>query len=204
MSSRKSKGDYIFNMSEFNNIAVKLLNLICRKYIKIGNVQIGKHSYIGYLSEINAANGTFIKIGKYCSISSGVRILTLNHNLIAVSTFPFYRVTHIKDDRYKVLKNIYIGNDVWIGANTIILPGVTIGDGAVIGAGCLVTKEVPPYAIIGGIPAKIIRYRFNEKTIQKLLKIKWWNFPEQIIIDNIDLFYDLDKFINKFEISDSF
>ncbi|MNI40841.1 Chloramphenicol acetyltransferase [compost metagenome] len=73
-------------------------------------------------------------------------------------------------------QKIVIGNDVWIGANAVILPGVTLGDGAVIGAGAVVTKDVPPYAIVGGVPAKVIRYRFTPEEIEVLLRIKWWEW----------------------------
>ncbi len=125
--------------------------------------------------------------------------MTFNHNYNVVSTFPFKHRINIDDPRDLFLDNVVIGNDVWIGANAIILPGVNIGDGAVIGAGTVVTKDVPPYAIVGGNPARVIKYRFDENTINTLLKIKWWDFPYQTIIDNIDQFYSVDKFIDRFK-----
>lgn len=91
-----------------------------------------------------------------------------------------------------------IGNDCWIGYKSSIISGVTIGDGAVVLAKALVTKDVPPYAIVGGVPAKIIGYRYTQDQINKLLAIKWWNWPLNKIKENSNLFLDLDKFINKF------
>ena len=88
----------------------------------------------------------------------------------------------------KVQKKVIIGNDVWIGSHALILGGVKIGDGAVIGAGAVVTKDVPPYAVVGGVPARIIKYRFSQEIIDKLLEIKWWNLPENILKENIKLF----------------
>ena len=88
-----------------------------------------------------------------------------------------------------------IGNDVWIGANAMILGGITIGDGAIIGAGAVVTKDIPPYAIVGGIPARIIRYRFPNDVINALLSSQWWNLSENILKSNIKVFQSND-FIN--------
>lgn len=99
------------------------------------------------------------------------------------------------DNQYEVV----IGNDCWIGYKASIISGVTIGDGAVVLSHALVTKDVPPYAIVGGVPAKIIGYRYEEKQIESLLKIKWWNIPLSKVIENKDLFLDIDKFISKFK-----
>jgi acetyltransferase-like isoleucine patch superfamily enzyme len=94
---------------------------------------------------------------------------------------------------------VIIGNDVWVGYGSIILSGVKIGDGAIIGAGSIVTQDVPPYAIVGGNPARLIRYRFSQDKIAKLLEIAWWNWSEEKIKDNIDYFYsNVDDFIKKF------
>lgn len=92
---------------------------------------------------------------------------------------------------------VIIGNDVWIGANAVILPGVTIGDGAVVAAGAVVAKDVAPYEIVGGVPAKRIRYRFDEDTIEKLLEIKWWEWEHSVIEENIESLFDVNLLLQK-------
>ena len=95
-------------------------------------------------------------------------------------------------------KPVIIGNDVWIGANVIILPGTWIGDGAILAAGAVITKNVEPYAIVGGVPAKIIKKRFSDKIIEKMLLIKWWDWEDSEIKKNLELFYQPEKFVEKF------
>lgn len=133
-------------------------------------------------------------IGKFCSIACGAKFLfnSANHTLTSLSTYTFPLFFEEWDLEMKnVAKawdnkgNIIIGNDVWIGYDAIILSGVTIGDGAIIGARAVVTKDVPPYTIVGGVPAKTIRKRFDEKTIKSLLSLKWWDWPEERIAANI-------------------
>jgi len=117
------------------------------------------------------------------------------HPTDIVSTSPkIYRNIKSQDIR-DVYSSPIIGNDVWIGANAIILQGVTIGDGAIVAAGAVVTKDVPPYAIVGGVPAKVIKYRFPDSTIVKLLEIKWWDKPEEWILENVEKFSNVDDFI---------
>lgn len=132
-------------------------------------------------------------IGKFCSIACGTKFIftSANHTLNSLSsyTFPlFWEEWELdKKDVANAWDNkgdIIIGNDVWIGYEAIILSGVHIGDGAIIGARSVVSKDVPPYTIVGGIPAKEIRKRFDENTIKKLLKIQWWNYP-YITIKNL-------------------
>ncbi len=129
-------------------------------------------------------------IGKFCSIACGAKFLftSANHTQTSLSTYPFpiffeewgldvQNITSAWDNK----GDIVIGNDVWIGYETVILSGVTIGDGAIIGSRAVVTKDVPPYTIVGGVPAKTIRKRFSDDDIEALQKMKWWDWPiEQI------------------------
>ena len=133
-------------------------------------------------------------IGKFCSIACGARFIfnCANHTLNSLSTYTFPLFFEEWDLNVKDISSawdnkgdITIGNDVWIGYEAVIMSGVTIGDGAIIGTRALVTKDVPPYTIVGGVPAKPIRKRFDDKTIEKLLQIKWWGWPKEKIEKNI-------------------
>lgn len=133
-----------------------------------------------------------LKIGKFCSISRKVTILVDgNHNMEATTTYPltagFLGIDHDRPVNYPTKRNVVIGNDVWIGCGATILPGVTIGDGAIIGAMALVTKNVEPYAIVGGNPARLIRKRFPDETIAQLLKLRWWDWSEEKIQEHLHL-----------------
>lgn len=140
-------------------------------------------------------NGNQLKIGKFCSIACGAKFLftSANHTMRSLSTYPFpiffkewgldaKNITSAWDNK----GDIIIGNDVWIGFEAVILSGVTIGDGAIIGTRAVVTKDVPPYTIVGGIPAKSIRKRFSNDVISELLKLQWWDWPENRVKQNID------------------
>lgn len=140
-------------------------------------------------------NNDKLKIGKFCSIACGAKFLfnSANHTLSSLSTYPFplfYEEWGLQSkDITKAWENkgdIIIGNDVWIGYQAVILAGVSIGDGAVIGTRAVVTKDVPPYTIVGGIPAKQIKQRFSKDTITTLLEIQWWNWPKEKIMKSID------------------
>lgn len=135
-----------------------------------------------------------LQIGKFCSVACGAKFLfnSANHTLSSLSTYPFplffeewglekKDVTNAWDNK----GDIVIGNDVWIGYEAVILAGVTIGDGAIIGTRAVVTKDVPPYTIVGGVPAKSIKKRFSEETISTLLEIQWWNWSKERITRNI-------------------
>lgn len=133
-------------------------------------------------------------IGKFCSIACGARFIfnCANHTLNSLSTYTFPLFFEEWDLNVKDISSawdnkgdITIGNDVWIGYEAVIMSGVTIGDGAIIGTRALVTKDVPSYTIVGGVPAKPIRKRFDDKTIEKLLQIKWWGWPKEKIEKNI-------------------
>ena len=133
-------------------------------------------------------------IGKFCSIACGAKFLfnSANHTLSSLSTYPFplffeewglekRNVAESWDNK----GDIVIGNDVWIGYEAVIMAGVTIGDGAIIGARAVVTKDVPPYTVAGGIPAKPIKKRYPEETIAALSELKWWDWPENRIAQNL-------------------
>lgn len=135
-----------------------------------------------------------LQIGKFCSIACGAKFLfnSANHTLASLSTYPFPLFFEEwgleKKDVMKAWDNkgdIIIGNDVWIGYEAVILAGVTIGDGAIIGTRAVVTKDVPPYTIVGGVPAKPIKKRFSDEIISELLEIQWWNWSEEKIARNI-------------------
>jgi virginiamycin A acetyltransferase len=134
-------------------------------------------------------------IGKFCSIACGTKFIfnSANHTLSSLSTYPFplfYEEWNL--DKTNVAKSwdnkgdIIIGNDVWIGYEAIIMSGVTIGDGAIIATRSIVTKDVPPYTIVGGTPAKQIRKRFNDEIISKLQILNWWNWPKEKISVNLE------------------
>lgn len=128
-------------------------------------------------------------IGKFCSIACGTKFIfnSANHTLKSLSSYPFPIFYEEWDSTMNVCEawdnkgDIVIGNDVWIGFEAVIMSGVHIGDGAIIGTRALVTKDVPPYAIVGGIPAQIIRKRFEDPVIKDLLKIQWWNWSTEKI-----------------------
>ncbi|EHH69666.1 CatB-related O-acetyltransferase [Gluconobacter morbifer] len=143
---------------------------------------IGRHTY-GH-PQVQEAGYAPLRIGAYCSIADQVMLILGNHALDTVTTYPFQTLNGIWDGASEAgddhdMKGITIGNDVWIGFRAVVLPGVTIGDGAVIGAGSIVTKDVPPYAIHAGNPAKLIRYRFAPDIIEDLLKIRWWDWDDE-------------------------
>lgn len=153
---------------------------------------IGKHTHVHENTRILNPKETII--GSYCSIADNCDIGVFMHPQKTLSCHPFVycdsedflqenmgiSVSQNRID-WKGDKGITIGNDVWIGTNTVIMNGITIGDGAIIGSSAVVTKDVPPYAIVVGIPAKILKYRFDKDIIDKLLEIKWWDYPEDFI-----------------------
>lgn len=183
-----------------------------------GNNNVGGHihkSHIGYGTYIIGENGYIhdCRIGRFCSIASNCHIGLGDHTLDMVSTSPLFYSSHsllphnflsenipleertIGNTNYKVI----IGNDVWLGYNACVKEGVTIGDGAIIGAKSLVTHDIPPYAIAVGTPARVIKYRFSPEQIQKLLEIKWWDMDIQWIQENVSVFKDVNALIARAE-----
>lgn len=151
-------------------------------------------------------NNDKLIIGKYCSIACGAKFMFTsgNHKMSSLSTYPFPLFFEEWDlDKKNITEawdnegDIIIGNDVWIGYEAVIMQGVKIGDGAIIGTRAVVTKDVLPYTIVGGIPAKEIKKRFSEETIEKLLQIQWWNWEEYRIKSNLHNIIngDVDKLI---------
>lgn len=154
------------------------------------NYTIGKYSY-GNPKVLSWTNKYSVSIGKFCSIASGVVIIVDgNHRVDWISTYPFGELIEEipKNAGHPVGKgDIIIGNDVWIGLNTIILPGVKIGDGAVIGAGSVVTRDVQDYEIVAGNPIKHIKYRFAPDEIETLKSTRWWDWPKEMIIEHAEI-----------------
>lgn len=180
---------------------VYLKNVITRTNIEVGDYTIYNDFYddprdfeknnVLYHYPVNKDK---LIIGKFCSIACKAKFLMTsgNHSMKSLSsyTFPiFYEewgldVSHVTD-AWNNKGDIVIGNDVWIGYEAVIMSGVKIGDGAVIGTRAVVTKDVPPYTVVGGMPAKVIKKRFDDDTIDKLMKIQWWNWTEKKIQANI-------------------
>lgn len=152
-------------------------------------VSVGNFSY-GDIYVLSAKSVNKLKIGHFCSIADNVKfILNSDHPTNYVSTYPFKKMILNKGPEAISKGDIIIEDDVWIGSSSIIMSGVKIGQGAIVAAGAVVTKDVPPYAIVGGVPAKIIKYRFDEKLIKKLLKLDYNKLTFDIIKQNQDLFY---------------
>ena len=137
--------------------------------------------------------GDKLIIGRFCAIAKGVEFIMngANHNMAGISTYPFYifgqgwekSMPEAGELPYK--GDTIIGNDVWLGYESTIMPGVSIGDGAIIASKSVVTSDVPPYSIVGGNPAKVIKYRFDDATIQRLLSVAWWDWSADKITENI-------------------
>lgn len=163
-----------------------------------GKITIGRHSYAKDIDTTGMVSDLYI--GNFCSVATRTAFNPGDHNTKTVSTFPFDILMPQYSKGIKAHPvdkgDIVIGNDVWIGDKACIMAGVTIGDGAVVGAHAVVTHDVEPYAIVGGVPARLIRKRFADEIIVKLLEIKWWNWTDEKVFANIPLLlgYDLEGF----------
>lgn len=133
---------------------------------------IGRNTYIGAFSHV----AQYTEIGSFCSIGNLCTIGATSHPIHKLTTFPFTEI--LNDHRYK---GTTIEHDVWIGSSVVVIAGVTVGSGAVLGAGAIVTKDVPPYAIVVGNPARVLRYRFEPELVAALLETRWWDLPAKVI-----------------------
>lgn len=162
--------------------------------------KIGKYTFINKYCLIDKSVES---IGNFCSIAYGCKIGLAGHPVNWVSSHPFAydkKYGFVKETQFEIAASApkcKIGNDVWIGANAIILAGLTVGDGAIIGANSFVNKDVAPYSIVTGTPAKHQKYRFDEKTIEALKKTEWWNWEDKKLRKNIHLFNQPELFIQK-------
>lgn len=157
-------------------------------------IRVGAKTY-GELNVNSSNNISKLYIGSFCSIASGVLfLLNSEHPLNNISTYPF-KVKVLSEPSESLSKgDIVVGDDVWIGCRATILSGVHIGQGAVVAAGSVVTKDVPPYSIVGGTPAKVIRYRFSEEIINYLLTLDYNQLTDSLVRENIEKFYiDIDN-----------
>lgn len=186
--------------SEITNSVFGEYNVVFKKVVVI-NCNIASHSYIQKNSVvINAV------IGKFCSIASNVSIGPGKHKMDGVSTYPAFYLkdtplakTYSDSNKFETGGVTNIGHDVWIGERAIIQDGINIGTGAIIASGAVVTKDVPPYAIVGGVPARIIKYRFAEKEVLHLLASAWWDRTEEWREKNYQLLLDTDRFLKSGE-----
>jgi acetyltransferase-like isoleucine patch superfamily enzyme len=172
---------------------------------KISNAEIEEGTYLAPNSTVS-----FAQIGKYCSIGPNFLCGWGIHPTNGISTSPMFYSTIQQNGRtfsainkIEERKKIIIGNDVFIGANVTVLDGVMIGDGAIIGAGAVVSKDIPPYAIAVGCPISVIKYRFSQDLIDRLLKIRWWEFKNDKLKDVEKYFFDVESFISKYDTNTS-
>lgn len=204
---------------KYRNCNIKSLNIA--KDVVLGDncliskcTQIADNVTIGDCTYFNSDRKWIIiesnvKIGKFCSIAPGVVIGVGNHNYNNITTHPIlynnYYLKKMKLNCEKLKQNglidrdvvTEIGNDVWIGMDANIKRGVKIGDGAVIGAGTVVTHDVPPYAIVAGVPGRVIKYRFTEEQIKFLLENKWWDWSKEELNQKFELLYSIDDFMDR-------
>lgn len=205
----KLKNHNLINLSELGKIHPKIKlkgaiitgNVFLSEGCKIvkgvqikgeSEVRIGKYTSIsGPMTDIHAVVNS-VTIGAFCSIARNVTIQEYNHRLDGITTYFINQNIFEGKEKDDIISSgsIEIGNDVWIGTQTVILSGAKIGDGAVIGANSVVTGVIPPFSIAVGSPAKVVKYRFDQTTIDKIMELKWWNWDIEKIKMNRKLFID--------------
>jgi len=176
------------------NSVIKNPNIIVGDYSYYDDNNEGPENFEKHVTHFYPFLGDKLIIGKFCSIAKGVEFIMngANHHMDSISSYPFEIIDEFKGlgrgfDKRMSRGDTIIGNDVWIGQNVTILPGIHIGDGAIIGANSVVSKNVEPYTIVAGNPIKVIRKRFDDKGISFLLSLKWWDYPIEEIKKMIPL-----------------
>lgn len=192
---------YLEYMVEISNCKFGDYNAIY-KYARLQNVEFSDFGTVGRNAQVSHAKfGKFSGVGPFSFVG-----LAEHPAAVFVSPHPLFYSTLgqssglviVEKNLFEEYETTYVGNDVWIGNGATIKQGVTIGDGVIIAAGSVVTKDVAPYSIVGGVPAKLIRYRFNPEQIEFLLRFKWWDRDLEWIKANKDLFLDINKFMAKY------
>lgn len=185
------------NISSFNKCQIDKTAKVASGSA-LTKVKMGRYSYVGDYTHITDADiGSFCSIGGHCGIGGGI------HPTDYVSTSPVFLQgrnilgKNFANIPYQPSKKATIGNDVWIGEYSYIMPGITIGDGAVIGAHAVVTHDVEPYSVVAGVPAKPIKKRFDEETINKLLELKWWDLSDEELSNIGDSFANPSELLNR-------
>lgn len=151
------------------------------------NIRIGRHTYYDSSLKVRSwGEGSKLTIGSFCSIADNVEIfLGGNHRYDFISTYPFKAKGWGGNDNVYSNGDVIIGSDVWIGSGAKIMSGIEIGDGAIIAAFSVVTKDIAPYSIVGGNPAKLIKKRFSDEKIKRMLEVCWWDWPDDLIKKNV-------------------
>ena len=189
-------------MVEIHNSKFNAYNKVY-KYSRVRNTEMGSYSYIARNCQIyNTHIGKFTCIGPNVITGMGAHPsseFVSSHPLFYSKLGQSSGLVIVEKELFNEFPVTHIGNDVWIGNNAILKYGIKIGDGSIIGSGAVVTKDVEPYSIVGGVPAKVIKYRFSQEQIAFLLKFKWWDKDLEWLKANKDFFQNIDQFMNKYK-----